>query len=83
MKKEIVKLLGNYNELLVYYIKNKYGDSIFYENKYYLIPSFIAEPENISLLKAVKIIENRKSYLEKKSIENNNVQEQNSKAIST
>ena len=72
MKKEIVKLLGNYNELLVYYIKNKYGDSIFYDNKFYLVPAFIDDKENISLLKAVKIIQNRKSYLEKKSLENNN-----------
>lgn len=72
MKKHVVKMLGQYNDILVYYINNQYGDSIFYDNKFYLVPAFIDDKENISLLKAVKIIQNRKSFLEKKSLENNN-----------
>ena len=54
-----VKLLGTFEDKDVYCIKNKKGISLFYNKKYFIIPSWIKEPENISLLTSCRIINNR------------------------
>ena len=58
---DVCKLLGNYNDKDVYlYTSAKYdAPRIFYSPNYYFIPSFIKDPEKLSFLQAVKIINYR------------------------
>jgi hypothetical protein len=52
--------MGNYNDKEVYlHISSKYkSNSIFYSPNYYLLPKW-ADPENLTLMQAIKIIDFR------------------------
>ncbi len=54
---DIYILLGNYNDKDIYlYISSKYkSNSIFYSPNYYIFPKW-ADPEKLTLMQAVKII---------------------------
>jgi len=54
---DVCKLLGNYNDKDVYlYTSSKFkSNSIFYSLNYYLLPKW-ADPEKLTLMQAVKII---------------------------
>ena len=62
-------LLGNYNDKPVYvYIspKNK-SARIFYTPNYYFIPSFVKDPDQLTFMQAVKIINYRMNRMNKNS----------------
>ena len=54
---DVCKLLGNYNDKDVYlYTSSKFkSNSIFYSPDYFLLPKW-ADPEKLTLMQAVKII---------------------------
>ena len=62
-------LLGNYNDKPVYvYIspKNK-SARIFYTPNYYFIPSWVKDPDQLTFMQAVKIINYRMKRMNKNS----------------
>jgi len=70
---DVCKLLGNYNNKDVYlYTSSKFkSNSIFYSPNYYLLPKW-ADPEKLTLMQAVKIINFR---MKNKNSDNINVKE--------
>ena len=70
---DVCKLLGNYNDKDVYlYTSSKFkSNSIFYSPNYYLLPKW-ADPEKLTLMQAVKIINFR---MKNKNSDNINVKE--------
>jgi hypothetical protein len=60
---DVCKLLGNYNDKDVYlYMSSKYkSNSIFYSPNYYLLPKW-ANPETLTFMQAVKIINFRMKH---------------------
>ena len=65
---DVCKLLGNYNDKDVYlYMSSKYkSNSIFYSPNYYLLPKW-ANPETLTFMQAVKIINFRMKNKNKNS----------------
>jgi hypothetical protein len=66
---DVCKLSGNYNDKPVYvYIspKNKSAKK-FYTSNYYLIPSFVKDPDQLTFMQAVKIINYRMNRMNKNS----------------
>ena len=61
---DVCKLLGNYNDKDVYlYMSSKYkSNSIFYSPNYYLLPKWVEDPEKLTLMQAVKIINFRMKH---------------------
>ena len=66
---DVCKLLGNYNDKDVYlYMSSKYkSNSIFYSPNYYLLPKWVEDPEKLTLMQAVKIINFRMKHKNKNS----------------
>ena len=66
---DVCKLLGNYNDKDVYlYTSSKFkSNSIFYSPNYYLLPKW-ADPEKLTLMQAVKIINFRMKHKNNDSI---------------
>ena len=61
---DVCKLLGNYNDKDVYlYMSSKYiSNSIFYSPNYYLLPKWVEDPEKLTFMQAVKIINFRMKH---------------------
>ena len=61
---DVCKLLGNYNDKDVYlYMSSKYkSNSIFYSPNYYLLPKWVKDPDQLTLMQAVKIINFRMKH---------------------
>ena len=66
---DVCKLLGNYNDKDVYlYMSSKYkSNSIFYSPNYYLLPKWVEDPEKLTFMQAVKIINFRMKNKNKNS----------------
>ena len=66
---DVCKLLGNYNDKDVYlYMSSKFkSNSIFYSPDYYLLPKWVEDPEKLTLMQAVKIINFRMKNKNKNS----------------
>ena len=66
---DVCKLLGNHNDKDVYlYISSKYkSNSIFYHGNYFLLPKW-ANPETLTFMQAVKIINFRMKHKNNDSI---------------
>jgi len=66
---DVCKLLGNYNDKDVYlYMSSKYkSNSIIYSPNYYLLPKWVEDPEKLTLMQAVKIINFRMKNKNKNS----------------
>lgn len=73
---DVCKLLGCYNDKDVYlYTSSKFkSNSIFYSPNYYLLPKW-ADPEKLTLMQAVKIINFRMKHKNKNSDDDLNVKE--------
>ena len=58
---DVCKLLGNNNDKPVYVYINPKNKSarIFYTPNYYFIPSFVKDPDQLTFMQAVKIINYR------------------------
>ncbi len=65
----VCKLLGNYNDKDVYlYMSSKYkSNPIFYSPNYYLLPKWVEDPEKLTFMQAVKIINFRMKNKNKNS----------------
>ncbi len=66
---DVCKLLGKYNDKDVYlYMSSKFkSNSIFYSPDYYLLPKWVEDPEKLTLMQAVKIINFRMKNKNKNS----------------
>ena len=66
---DVCKLLGNYNDKDVYlYTSSKFkSNSIFYSPNYYLLPKWVEDPEKLTFMQAVKIINFRMKNKNKNS----------------